>query len=267
MNMNFEELWNLVEEDIASGQKLSEIFRENKVGMGGPEFISFEYANNQGERSKYVLNLGVSYDSFSANRANLATEFQKKGNLEEIKAAIKPKLEKEAQKYPEGKIAKHPRKNGFWEIEELLNKGITGAIDEVIASTTRKDFSKGEGINSLSTRKTKPVEGTKGLYINEDTGEYYVEGVLRNKKILSKGTYSLKGYELERTAVKPFVEKYLNLPQWRTFKIDASKIKSIKSRGETIEVAGETETINVLDIQHDNAFKALAPKSIESLTK
>ena len=171
-------------------------------------------------------------------------------------------MEKEAQKYPEGKIPKHPRKNGFWEIEQLLNKGIPDAITEVISSRSRKEYADAEGIKSLSTKKTKPVEGTEGLYIDENTGEYYVQGVLRNKKILSKGTYSPKGYEKERTAVEHFVEKYMNLPQWRTFKVDASKIKSIKSRGETIEVAGEPETINVLDIEHDNAFKALGKKPI-----
>ena len=256
--MKFEELWNLVQEDIESGEKLASIFRDNKVGMGGPEFISFEYLTKDGKRAKYVLNIGSPYEEFSVQKANKAIEFEKSGDMEELKAKVRPKVEKIAQRFPEGQIPKYPVKLGFWTIDEIVNKGVPDAVSEIISARSRKEDAARQGIKSLSTKNFDPVEGTKGLYKNAETGEYYVEGRLRSEKVIDKGNRREKtGYSLERTVVDKIVEKLLNIPQWRSFQVDPTKIKSIKSRGEIIELDGQEQTVNVLDIDHDNAFKAV----------
>ena len=256
--MKFEELWNLVQEDIESGEKLASIFRDNKVGMGGPEFVSFEYLTKDGKRARYVLNIGSPYEEFSVQKANKAIEFQNSGNMEELKAKIRPKVEKIAQSFPGGQIPKYPVKLGFWTIDEILNDGVPGAIEEIVSARSRKEHAEQDDIKSLSAKKFDSVEGTKGLYRNAETGEYYVEGRLRSQKVIDKGNPSKKiGYKLARRVVDGFVEKFLNIPQWRSFQVDPTKIKSIKSRGETIELDGRDQTVNVLDIDHDNAFKAV----------
>lgn len=261
--MKFNELWNLVQEDIESGEKLANIFRENKVGVGGPEFISFEYLTKLNKRARYVINIGSSYNEFSIEKAKIATDFLQSGNIEALKAEIRPKLERLAQSFPGGQIPKYPVKLGVWTIQEILDNGVPGAVKEILSQRSRKEYADEAGIKSLSAKKFDLVEGTKGLYKNAETGEYYVEGRLRSEKVFDKGDRKeKKGYELERTVVGKWVEKYLNIPQWRCFQVDPTKIKSIKSRGETIELDGREQTVNVLDIDHDNAFKAVDPKII-----
>lgn len=164
----------------------------------GTRFVGMTYTNENGEKSKYRLIMGINL--VSLYKSDLRTLKKLRPSLEGVKALACDEL-----------IAS---------IENSLTKGI-GNND---AYTLRGYYT--------------PItpNGEVKLHVNE-IGEthLYIRGFVLTKTVIEKGVYA-KVNSSDKTLAKKDLEKSLKRGKIRTFKINVAVLEGIRMNGMEIEI-------------------------------
>ncbi len=164
----------------------------------GARFVGMTYTNENGEKSKYRLIMGINL--VSLYKSDLRTLKKLRPSLDGVKAVACDEL-----------IAS---------IENSLTKGI-GNND---AYTLRGYYT--------------PItpNGEVKLHVNE-IGEthLYIRGYVLTKEVLDKGVYA-KVNSSDKTLAKKDLEKSLKRGKIRTFKINVAVLEGIRMNGMEIEI-------------------------------
>ena len=164
----------------------------------GARFVGLTYTNENGEKSKYRLIMGINL--VSLYKSDLRTLKKLRPSLEGVKALACDEL-----------IAS---------IENSLTKGI-GNND---AYTLRGYYT--------------PItpNGEVKLHVNE-IGEthLYIRGFVLTKTVIEKGVYA-KVNSSDKTLAKKDLEKSLKRGKIRTFKINVAVLEGIRMNGMEIEI-------------------------------
>lgn len=229
--MNFEELSYLIREDLGQDvvKKLSELF----AGDTAPEFISFTYTNKQGERSQYVINVGMSY---KRQQENNTLKIQKaKQDVETLKNSLTPILQKKAEAQG-GLFNNQPVEAILDALPQILQKLEEESNQSIARAEAGLVSAKGTGYEPI---RTEGGDYIKGISYNPSTGKYYIFGPQVSKKVLSEKEYKPTKSKSPVTAGQNLVKKYLDLQYPKNFALDQTSIKDIKVRGQILELEGE----------------------------
>lgn len=229
--MDFNELADLVKEDL--GEDVVKKFTQLFAGDTAPEFISFTYTNKQGERSHYVINIGMSYKRQQENNS-LAIQ-KAKQNVEGVKNEIAPLLQKKAETQG-GLFNNQPIEAILDAVPQILQKLEEESNQAIARAEAGLVAAKGTGYEPI---RSESGDYIKGISYNPSTGKYYIFGPQVSKKVLGEKEYKPTKSRNPVTAGQNIVKKYLNLQYPKNFVLDRTSIKDIKVRGETIEVEGE----------------------------
>jgi len=164
----------------------------------GARFVGMTYTNENGEKSKYRLIMGINL--VSLYKSDLCTLKKLRPSLEGVKALACDEL-----------IAS---------VENSLTKGI-GNND---AYTLKGYYT--------------PItpNGEVKLHVNE-IGEthLYIRGYVLTKEVIEKGVYA-KVNSSDKTLAKKEIEKSLKRGKIRTFKINVGVLEGIRMNGMDIEI-------------------------------
>lgn len=164
----------------------------------GTRFVGITYTNEQGEKSRYRLIMGISL--ISLYKSDLRTLKKLRPSLDGVKAIACDEL-----------IAS---------IENSLTKGI-GNND---AYTLKGYYT--------------PItpNGEVKLHVNE-AGEthLYIRGYVLTKTVIEKGVYA-KVNSSDKTLAKKELEKNLKRGKIRTFKVNVNVLEGIRMNGMDIEI-------------------------------
>lgn len=164
----------------------------------GARFVGLTYTNENGEKSKYRLIMGINL--VSLYKADLRTLKKLHPSLEGVKAIACDEL--------------------IDSIENSLTKGI-GNND----AYTLKGY---------YTQITP--NGEVKLHVNEvNETHLYIRGYVLSKTVLVKGTYPTVRSS-EKTLAKREIEKSLKRGRIRTFKINVAVLEGIRMNGMEIEI-------------------------------
>lgn len=229
--MNFSELSDLIQEDL--GQDVVKKFSELFAGDNAPEFISFIYTNKQGERSQYVINVGLSY---KRQQENNTLKIQKaKQDIETLKNELTPLFQKKAEAQG-GLYNNQPVEAILDALPQILQKLEEESNQSIARAEAGLVSAKGTGYEPI---RTESGEYVKGVSYNPSTGKYYIFGPQVSKKVLSEKEYKPTKSKNPITAGQNLVKKYLNLQYPKNFPLDRTSIKDIKVRGQILELEGE----------------------------
>jgi len=227
--MKFNELANMVNEGM--GEDVAKKFSEMFSGDTSPEFISFIYTNKQGERSRYVINIGMGYKRQQENNT-IKIEKAKK-EMEQIKAELQKILE---SKTTDGLFNNQPIQAIVDAVPEIIQKLEQESSQAIARAEAGLVAARGTGYEPIKTESNDLV---KGITYNPSTVKYYIFGPQKSKQVLSEVEYKPTKSRNPVTAGQNMVRKILELSFPKNFIIDRSSIKDIKARGEGIELEGE----------------------------
>ena len=231
--MNFNELLTFIAED---GESVTTQFERLLGGDSMPEFISFNYLTKAGEHAKYTVNIGMEYQRIKENNINKIQKAQT--DADAVKQAIQPKLEKIAGS-PEGDVNGHPVQSILAAVPEILEK----ILQQESKSLNRIEQDK------PTAQASSNQQMIKGIKKNVETGVYYIEGVVRSKKLLgAKAEYGSVNSKTAVTAGEPFVKKYLKLSKPQKFIIHPSLMEGIKVRQTAVDVDDQETQQNTVEL-------------------
>lgn len=176
---------------------------KQQVTKAAPEFVSLEYTNSSGEKSKQVINVGVSYQSVLEKSLNqLAAVDREALKQEATSKGIDPAL-----------------------IDTAINE-IEGSISRSLSRPEQVEISDVSNYETLS----------KGIKMHHTTKELYLSGLVRSKTIITPGTYKeVKSRPL--TLAKKIIEKLLMSSKYRMFKLAPSQVHQVSSEGKTLVIS------------------------------
>jgi len=227
--MKFNELANLIQEGM--GEDVAKKFSDLFGGDTAPEFISFIYTNKQGERSKYVINVGMGYKRQQENNT-IKIENAKK-DVEGLKQKLESALQSKAQN---GLFNNQPIQAILDSVPQILQKLEEESSQAISRAEAGLVAARGTGYEPI---KTEGGEAVKGISYNPSTGKYYIFGPQRSKQVLGEVEYKPTKSRNPVTAGQNMVRKLLELSFPKNFIIDKTNIKDIKVRGEIVELEGE----------------------------
>ena len=237
--MNFNDLLTFVTE---GGEEVVGEFETLLGGDNMPEFISFNYLTQRGERAKYTVNIGMSYQRIKENNINKIQKAQE--NPDVVKKGIQSKLERIAGSL-EGEVNGQP-------VQSILD-AVPAIIDKILQAESQSlNLMEQEAPTAAAATEQQMVKGIKK---NLDTGVYYIEGVVRSKKLSGdKAESKMVKSRSPLTAGEPFVKKYLKLNKPQKFIIQPSLMQGIKVRQTMVDVDGQQTAANTLEL--DGEFRA-----------
>ena len=231
--MNFNELLTFIAED---GESVTTQFERLLGGDSMPEFISFNYLTLKGEHAKYTVNIGMEYKRIKENNINKIQKAQT--DADAVKQAIQPKLEKIAGS-PEGDVDGQPVQSILAAVPDTLEK---------ILQAESKSLSRIED-DKPTAQASNHQQMIKGIIKNVNTGVYYIEGVVRSKKLLGpKAKYKSVNRTTAVTAGEPFVKEYLKLSKPQKFIIHPSLMEGIKVRQTAVDVDDQETQQNTVEL-------------------
>lgn len=164
----------------------------------GARFVGMTYTNENGEKSKYRLIMGI----------NLVSLY--KSDLRALKA-LRPKLD-------------GVKALACDELIASINNSLTKGIGNNDAYTLKGYYT--------------PItpNGEVKLHVNE-AGEthLYIRGYVLSKTVLEKGTYA-KVNSSDKTLAKKELEKNLKRGKIRTFKVNVNVLEGVRMNGMDIEI-------------------------------
>lgn len=165
----------------------------------GVSFVSLIYTNSHGERSKYVVNVGIKH-----NRV-LERDLTK---ILELRTSLFPTL---SEKYGE-KVTLA----AFDEMEKSVVKSLEGTNDRAQAQ-----------IDAY-------VHINAGIKLNLESRDLHLYGYLVSKKVLEKGEYKPVKSQT-KTLCKNEIKKHLKSGKYRQFKFDGTECFTTGGNTLTIE--------------------------------
>lgn len=227
--MKFNELASLINEGM--GEDVAKKFADMFSGDTSPEFISFIYTNKQGERSRYVINIGMGYKRQQEN--NTIKIDKAKQDIGGIKSQLEPILNAKAK---DGLFNNQPVQAILDSVPEIVQKLEQESSQAIARAEAGLVAAKGTGYEPI---KTEGGDFVKGISYNPSTGKYYIFGPQRSKQVLGEVEYKPTKSRNPVTAGQTLVRKLLDLSFPKNFIIDRANIKDIKVRGEVVELEGE----------------------------
>ena len=237
--MNFNDLLTFIAE---GGEEVLSQFKTLLGGDNMPEFISFNYLTLKEEHAKYTVNIGMEYKRIKENNFNKIEKGLE--NPDVVKMGIQSKLERIAGS-PEGDVDGQPVQSILAAVPDILEK---------MLQAQSKSLNRIED-NKPTAQASNHQQMIKGIIKNVDTGVYYIEGVVRSKKLLGpKAEYKSVNRTSAITAGEPFVAKYLKLSKPQKFIINPKLMEGIKVRQTMVDVDGQQTAANTLEL--DGEFRA-----------
>lgn len=176
---------------------------KQQITKSAPEFVSLEYTNSAGEKSKQVINVGVSYQNVLENSLNQLAAVDQQALMQQASdKGIDPDL-------------------------------IAVAMGEIEASISRS-LSRPEQVEIADVSNFETL--SKGIKMHRATGELYLSGLVRSKTVITPGTYKeVKSRPL--TLAKKMIEQQLMMSKYRMFKLAADQIHQVSSEGKTLVIS------------------------------
>ena len=167
-----------------------------KIKSNGCRFISFVYTNTNGEKSRYKLQTGFSYESM-VEKSLLELSLTTSEN--EIESIAIDKL------------------------KESFEKTLNGSQDKY----TKKGY--------YSEFTDKSGESVSGLKINNKNNKIHLNGLIHSKVVISKGNDKKNSISKNPViAKKNEIRKTLPISKFREFKLDMEVLSSAKLNGDTL---------------------------------
>lgn len=182
-------------------QAIAELLKQ-QITKSAPEFVSIEYTNSSGERSRQVINVGVSYIRVLEKSLNDLNSL----DLDAIKADAQSK--------------------GI--SPEFIDQAVSAIETSISSSMNRPEQTDVSDISNYTKL-------SNGIKIHNTTGDLYLNGLVRSKTVITPGTYKeVKSRPL--TLAKKMIEKHLTMSKYRMFKLTPNQIHSASSEGKTLVI-------------------------------
>lgn len=167
-----------------------------KIKSNGCRFISFVYTNTNGEKSRYKLQTGFSYESM-VEKSLLELSLTTSEN--EIESIAIDKL------------------------KESFEMTLNGSQDKY----TKKGY--------YSKFTDKSGEYVSGLKINNKNNKIHLNGLIHSKVVISKGNDKKNSISKNPViAKKNEIRKTLPISKFREFKLDMEVLSTAKMNGDTL---------------------------------